>query len=346
MTTDTLEAKKSFSPKAFIDQSPHIFLLLLICLGSLALMGFDFVNWITMTVAGLAMGLLIFVMSSGMTLTFGLMGVLNLGHGAFITIGAFVGASVVLWIGDVFPTLQSSTNILVNLGAMVPALIIAFIVGGIAGYVFERIIIKPVGYHDHLKQILVTVGGAIIIGQLIVVFWGPNEIPLPRPEGLRGAWILGPVAIEKFRIYAVFLGLGIYFGMLALINKTKVGLLIRAGVENSEMVEAFGYRIKLLFIAVFMAGSALAAFGGVMWGLYEELLTIQIGELRLVEVIIVIIIGGLGSIKGCFYGALLVGLIRNYVGFIEPTFAEFSAVALMVGVLMWRPQGLIPVIRM
>ena len=336
MTAQTLEAKKSFSVKGWIESYPHHFLLLLIAVPSLFAM--PFTTWITMTVAGLAMGLMIFIMASGMTLTFGLMSVLNLGHGAFITLGAFAGASTLLYFGAAGGTGWGAVWVII------PALLAAIVLGGGLGYIFERVIIRPV-YADHLKQILVTVGGAIVVAELIIVVWGPNEIPLPRPDILRGSFIMGNVSFEKYRLLAVIIGLAIYFGMLAVINKPKVGLLIRAGVEKVEMVEALGYRVRLLFIGVFVAGSALAAIGGVMWGLYEEMIHVHMGDLRLVQVIIVIIIGGLGSITGCFYGALMVGLLTNYVGFVEPSVAEFSSIALMVLVLMWRPQGLIPVIK-
>lgn len=316
---------------------PHYGLLFAVALAGIFLMPLDV--WLALTVAGLAMGLILFVLSSGMTLIFGLMGVLNLAHGAFITLGAYVGAAVYLMLsGD--PALADWPQVFFILPAVLAAVVAACIVG----VVFERVMIKPV-YNDHLRQILVTVGGAIIITQLLVVFWGPSAIAMPRPEMLNGAFIIGGVAYEKFRLFAVGAGLLIYWGMLAVIHKTRVGLLIRAGVENGEMVQALGYRIKLLFIAVFAAGCGLAAFGGVLWGFYQELLHVELGALLLVNVIIVIIMGGLGSITGCFYSALVVGLLTSYMGFVAPTFAQFSSIVLMVLVLMWRPQGLIPVIR-
>lgn len=353
MTTQALEQPKTFNLADWIETKPHYFLLALIAiLGMVGMVwyyaaqpttdGFGEAlldagaSWLNMTVAGLAMGLMIFIMASGMTLVFGLMHVLNLGHGAFITLGAYGGGLALLALyGD------SSWG---NLAMLLPALLAAIVLAGALGLVFERVIIKPV-YDNPLKQILVTVGGSIIVIQLIIMWAGPNEIPLPRPEVLRGSLTYGNIQIEKYRLLAVVVGLLIFWGMLALINKTRVGLLIRAGVENLEMVESLGYRIKLLFISVFIVGSALAAVGGVMWGLYEEMLHVHMGDQRLVQVIIVIIIGGLGSITGCFYGALLVGLVANYVGLLFPFAAEFAAIGLMVAVLMWRPQGLIPVIK-
>ena len=285
--------------------------------------------------------------SSG-TLTFGLMGVLNLAHGAFISLGAFAGATVMtFWMQDT----TAHADLLVNLLAILPAMLFAMVVAGLVGLVFEHLVIKPV-YGDHLKQILVTVGGSIILMQLIEVVWGANDMPVPRPESLQGAFIIGNsvpliggIALEKFRLVAVVLGLAVYALMLWIIDRTRIGILIRAGVESREMVEIQGYRIHLLFLGVFVAGSALAGLGGVMWGMYQEILSPHMGDQMMISVIVVIILGGLGSIRGCFYGAVLVGLVNLYVGFLEPRLAAVATVGLMVGVLMWRPQGLIPVIK-
>ena len=131
--------------------------------------------------------------------------------------------------------------------------------------------------------------------------------------------------------------------MLFTLNRTKLGLLIRAGVQDREMVESLGYRIRRLFVGVFATGSALAGLGGVMWGLYQQNVTPQIGAQVNVLIFIVIIIGGLGSTLGCFVGALAVGLLANYAGFLAPKVALFSNIGLMVAVLLWRPRGLYPV---
>ena len=130
---------------------------------------------------------------------------------------------------------------------------------------------------------------------------------------------------------------------MLVLNRTKIGLLIRAGVENREMVEALGYRIDRLFVGVFMASTALAGLGGVLWGLYREQVHASMGGELLVLVFIVIIIGGLGSVGGCFTGAILVALISNYAGFLAPKLALVSNILLMVVVLLWRPRGLYPV---
>ena len=213
-----------------------------------------------------------------------------------------------------------------------------------AGAFFERVIVRPV-YGSHLKQILVTMGGLIITEQLIHALWGASPIPIPLPQALRGAFVVGDMAMERYRVAAVVIGLTVYGLMHLVLNRTRLGLLIRAGVENPEMVEALGYRIRRLFVAVFIAGSALAGLGGVMWAFYRQTLTAGMGMEVMVLVFTVIIIGGLGSIGGCFIGSLLVALVANYVGFLAPKVALVSNILVMALVLVWRPQGLFPVAR-
>src|SRR5216684_1025288 len=260
--------------------------LVLPLLAAAALPAMSFSTWLTLTVAGVAMGMMLFLMASGLTLIFGLMDVLNFAHGAFITLGAYVAVSV-----------------------------------------------------------LAALAGCSVAEQLIVALWGPNPLPLPKPASFRGSIILGGAAIEKYRIIAVALGLAVYLALHLVLNRTRIGLLVRAGVENREMVEALGYRIHRLFIGVFVAGTALAGMGGVMWGIYQELVTRAIGADMTILVFIILIIGGLGSVSGCFVGALLVGLLTNYVGFLAPKLALGSNIMLMAAILLWRPRGLFPVAK-
>ena len=295
-------------------------------------------SWVTLTVAGLAMGMIIFVIASGLTLVFGLMDVLNFGHGVFIALGAFVATTVLGFMAD----WTSAETLSLNLMAVFVAMVVAMAVTGALGLAFERYIVQPV-YGQHLKQILITMGGMIIGEELIKVIWGPAQIALPLPEALRGSLFLGDAAVEKYRLLAVVVGLAVFAALTWLLTRTKLGLLIRAGVQDREMVEALGYRIKRLFVGVFVAGSALAGLGGVLWGLYQQSVTPQMGAQVNVLIFIVIIIGGLGSTGGALIGALLVGLMANYTGFLAPKVALFSNIALMVGVLLWRPQGVYPV---
>jgi branched-chain amino acid transport system permease protein len=298
-------------------------------------------TWVTLTVAGLAMGMIIFIIASGLTLVFGLMDVLNFGHGVFIAFGAFIATTVMggmtVWAGD-----SGAAQLL----AVFCAMVVAFAAAAALGWAFERVIVRPV-YGLHLKQILITMGGMIIGEELIKVIWGPQQIPLPLPEVLRGAFLLavfGDVAaVEKYRVLATGIGTVVFIAMAYTLARTKIGLLIRAGVQDREMVESLGYRIRRLFVGVFVAGSALAGLGGVLWGLYQQNVVPQIGGQVNVLLFIVIIIGGLGSTLGCFVGALLVGLMANYTGFLAPKVALFSNIGLMVAILLWRPQGLYPV---
>jgi branched-chain amino acid transport system permease protein len=188
-------------------------------------------------------------------------------------------------------------------------------------------------------------GGMIVIEELIKSIWGTQQIPLPLPEALRGAFILGDAAIERFRLLAVLIGLIVLAILMMILGRTKIGLLVRAGVEDREMVESLGYPVRRLFIGVFVAGSALAGLGGVLWGMYQQTITPQIGAQVNVLIFIVIIIGGLGSVMGSFVAALLVGLMGNYTGFLAPKLALFSNIALMVAILIWRPEGLRPVTK-
>jgi len=314
-----------------------LLLVLALAVIALPLVG-SFSTWVTLTFAGLAMGMIIFIVASGMTLVFGLMDVLNFGHGLFIAIGAYMAATV---LGSMADWTQSG-SLWSNLIAVLPAMIVGMLVAGAVGLAFERVIVRPV-YGQHLKQILITMGGMIIGEEIIKMMWGPQAITLPLPESLRGAFLLGDAAIEKYRVVALVVGLIVLGGMLWVLNRTKLGLLIRAGVEDREMVESLGYRIRHLFVGVFVAGSMLAGLGGVLWGMYQQSIVPQLGAQVNVLIFIVIMIGGLGSTVGCLIGALLVGLMANYTGFLMPKAALFSNIALMVAILLWRPQGVYPV---
>ncbi|MGO4524234.1 branched-chain amino acid ABC transporter permease [Microvirga sp. 2MCAF35] len=325
-------------PRAKTDWLP------LLLVPALALLALPFVGspstWVTLTVAGLAMGMMIFLMASGLTLVFGLMDIINFGHGVFISLGAY---ATLLVLGPLAGW-ATADSIGLNLALLLLCILAAMAVTGAAGAVFERVIVRPV-YGSHLKQILVTMGGLIVTEQLIHAIWGASPIPIPLPQSLRGAFVLGDIVMERYRVVAVAIGLVVFMGMQLLLNRTRIGLLIRAGVENPEMVEALGYRIRRLFVSVFVAGSALAGLGGVMWAFYRQTLTAGMGMEVMVLVFIVIIIGGLGSVGGCFVGSILVALVANYVGFIEPKLALISNILVMALVLIWRPQGLFPVAR-
>ncbi|QFT60025.1 High-affinity branched-chain amino acid transport system permease protein LivH [Sulfitobacter sp. THAF37] len=296
-------------------------------------------SWVTLTVAGLSMGMMVFLMASGLSLVFGLMDVLNFGHSAFISFGAFVAATVLAALST-----WLDGGWMLATAALALALLAAIAFGLAAGLFFETVIIRPV-YRDHLRQILITMGALIVSEQIILAVWGGTPVSVPRPAFLEGAWIVGDVSMEIYRLFAVGLGVAVFSGLMVLLNRTRIGLLIRAGVENREMVEALGFKINRLFIGVFMLGSALAALGGAMWAGYETLITPALGGEMMIVVFIVVIIGGLGSIEGTLLGAIIVGLTANYIGYLAPKLALASNMILMMAILMWRPSGLRPAVK-
>ncbi len=309
--------------------------LVLPALMVLALAAMKFSAWLTLTVAGLAVGCMLFLAAIGLTLIFGLMDVLNFAHGGFVTLGAFIVAAV-------FAALPASGGgAAAALGVVALALAAAAVAGGGLGLVFERLLIRRVAGAP-LRQILITVGGGIILQQMLIVLFGAEPLALPRPEALRGGFIIAGAAVERYRLMVCLLGLVVYAATHLALNRTRLGLLIRAAVENREMVEALGFRAERLFRLVFAAGTALAAIGGVVWALYAGMVTADLGADIIILIFIVVIIGGLGSVSGCFLASLLLGLANNYVGFLAPKLALGTDIALMLIVLLWRPRGLLP----
>ena len=279
---------------------------------------------LSQTVNGIVLGFLYVLMAIGLTVIFGLLGIVNFAHGAFFALGAYFALSLYQAFGW-------------------PAVIFAPILLGIVAMAAEVLLFRRTYGKEPLVNLIVTFALALLIEALIKVIWGPQQIPLPLPEGMRGSWLSGDAAVEKYRVVAVIVGVLVFAALAWTLSRTKVGLLIRAGVQDREMVESLGYRIRRLFIGVFVVGSALAGLGGVMWGLYQQNVIPQMGAQVNILIFIVIIIGGLGSTTGALIGALMVGLMANYTGFLAPKVALFSNIALMVAVLLWRPQGVYPV---
>ena len=379
-------SSSGFNPLDLIDKRAELFALGLILIGSM-LIGqitgmLNITMWLELTLAGLSMGLIMFLMSSGFTLVFGLMGIFNLAHGAFIALGAYLGFQMI-WIIDVgtrvvetkpqvvkigkkvIPIMKDGVPVMKtiileqgwfysegwasSLGAFILGILFAALVAGFAGFLFERVVVKPV-YDNPLKQILVTMGGGIIIRELLIAGW---EMPFefPKPPFLAGmnfttfgGIFSSDVSIETFRIFGGVIGLVVFIAMVIALNYTKIGLLIRAGVESKEMVEVHGYRIKLLFILVFAVAIILAACGGVFWSQYAQMVDFDMGNTLLILVVVSIIVGGMGSVYGCFIGSILITLMMNYTNsMLSVIGGEMSAVLLMVAILMWRPQGLKPI---
>jgi branched-chain amino acid transport system permease protein len=338
MTSTAAPAPPAELPQPKTDWIP-ILLVPVLAIAALPLFG-DTSAWVTLTLAGLAMGMMIFLMASGLTLVFGLMDVINFGHGVFISLGAY---AALIALGPLAAWGQAD-SVALNLALLLACIVVAAGRdrggrGGVrAGDRAARLRQPPeADPRHHGRAHRRRAGDPRDLGRV--------AHPVALPQTLRGAFVLGDIVMERYRVVAVVIGL-VTFGLMYLIlNRTRIGLIIRAGVENPEMVEALGYRIRRLFVGVFVAGSALAGLGGVMWGFYRQTLTAGMGMEVMVLVFIVIIVGGLGSIGGCFVGSLLVALVANYVGFLAPKLALISNILVMALVLVWRPQGLFPVAR-
>jgi branched-chain amino acid transport system permease protein len=294
--------------------------------------------YLTLTVAGLAMGMLIFLVASGLTLIFGLMDVLNFAHGALFSWGAYVGFTAAVALNGRLGWVEAPA-VGVNLLLLAAALLGAGAATLALGIVVERVIVRPV-YGQHLFQILITLGATIVLEELIRIVWGPNDQVMPVPVTFQGSWDLADVVVLRFPVMAIVLGLAVYAGMQLVLKRTRVGLIVRAGVENTEMVQVMGHDISRYFTGVFAAGSALAGMGGLMWAMFSQSVRPAMGGEQLIFAFVVVIIGGLGSVTGSLVGALLVGLSYNYVAYLLPKAAIGVTMALMVAVLLVRPTGL------
>ena len=295
-------------------------------------------TYLTLTVAGVAMGMLIFLVASGLTLIFGLMDVLNFAHGALFSWGAYAGFGMAMVL-DARWGWAASPSVGVNALLLLAAIGAATVSAIALGVLLERVIVRPV-YGQHLFQILITLGASIVLEEFIRILWGPNDQVMPVPATMQGSWDVADVVVLRVPVVAIVLGLVVYAGMQWLLKRTRVGLIVRAGVENGEMVQVMGHNIYRYFTGVFAVGSALAGVGGLMWAIFSQSVRPAMGAEQLIFAFIVVIIGGLGSVTGSLVGALLVGLSYNYVAYLVPKAAIGVTMALMVIVLLLRPAGL------
>lgn len=298
----------------------------------------DPTTYLVLTTAGLAFGMLLFMVASGMTIIFGLMDVLNLAHGALFALGAYAGGYWLLNLLEKLGWVEFGT-----VGQSIVSLLSAILAGALAsallGIILERIIIRGV-YGDHLKQIMVTMGVLYVITEITKILWGASPEVVLVPMMFQGSYDIFDVIISKFRVVAIILGVIIFAGIQLVLLKTKIGLIVRAGVENREAVQAAGYNINRIFTGVFAAGAALAGIGGTMWCIFQEQVYPDIGLENLIFALIVVIIGGLGSVTGSFLGAIIVGLASNYVAFLWPKLALGVNILIMATILLIRPWGL------
>ncbi len=304
----------------------------------LPLIWIDTTTYLVLTVAGLTMGMLLFLAASGFTLIFGLMDVLNLAHGAFFSWGAYAGFSTLVLLNSV-GWVETGT-VSQSIYSLLIVLAVALAVGAIVGLILEQLLIRGV-YGDHLKQILITMGASLIMAEIIRVVWGPNDEVTLVPAALTGSWDLFDVVINKFRAVSIIVGVAVFVAMQLVLKKTKLGIIVRGGVENREMVQAMGYDIQRIFTGVFCAGTAFAAMGGAMWSLFKEQIYPDMGSENLIFALIIVIVGGMGSVTGSFLGAIMVGLAFNYVAFLVPKLALGVNILLMVVILLIKPTGLL-----
>ena len=295
-------------------------------------------TYLTLTVAGVAMGMLIFLVASGLTLIFGLMDVLNFAHGALFSWGAYAGFSMAVLLDGRWGW-AASPSVGANAALLLAAIAASTVVAVVLGVLLERVIVRPV-YGQHLFQILITLGATIVLEELIRILWGPNDQVMPVPATIQGSWDVADVVVLRVPVVAIGLGLVVYAGMQWLLKRTRVGLIVRAGVENGEMIQVMGHNIHRYFTAVFAAGSALAGVGGLMWAIFSQSVRPTMGGEQLIFAFIVVIIGGLGSVTGSLVGALVVGLSYNYVAYLLPKAAIGVTMVLMVIILLLRPSGL------
>ena len=301
----------------------------------LPLLGMDMTTYLTLTIAGVAMGMMIFLVASGMSLIFGLMDVINFAHGVCFAWGAYVAFSVF----NYFDKLVAADSLLANFTVFLMAVVAAMIVVGIVGIIMERVLVRRV-YGSHLFQILITFGGMVVLRELIKIVWGPNDEVMAIPLKFQGSWNILDIIILKYPIYAILLGLVVFVIIQLVLKQTKLGKIVRAGVENPDMVQAMGHNIFLMFTGVFAVGAALAAVGGVAMAIFSVQVYPDMGDAYLIFAFIVVIIGGLGSITGSLVGALIVGLSYNYVAYLLPPVAVGVNILIMVIILLIKPTGL------
>lgn len=291
---------------------------------------------------GLQFGVMLFLLAAGLTLIFGIMGVINLAHGSLYMVGAYAAA---------FAAAQTGSFLFAVLAGLAAA---AFI-----GMVMELVVLRRLYARDHLDQVLATFALILIFNQSVTLLFGRQPLFVAIPSALNGSVQLLPgLTYPVYRLAIIAVGLLVALGLYLLINRTRVGMLVRAGATHREMVRALGVDIRLLYTAVFALGALLAGLAGLMAG---PILAVQVGmgEQILIMTFVVVVIGGVGSIRGAFFGALLVGLVDTSLRAFMPgllrqvmTGSEADALGaglasmgiylLMAIVLLVRPKGLFP----
>jgi branched-chain amino acid transport system permease protein len=275
---------------------------------------------------GLQLGLMLFLMAAGLTLVLGIMDTINLAHGSLYMVGAYLTAAVA----------QAS-------GSFLAGVLVAIAATAALGAVIEVTVLRALYRRDHLSQVLATFALILIANEAVRMAWGVQPVALATPAALSGPVELLPgFQYPAWRLLLIAVGLAVAVLLFVLVNHTRAGMRVRAGASNREMAEVMGVDVKRLFTVVFAIGAALCALAGALLG---PLLAVQVGmgESILILAFVVVVIGGIGSIRGAFVGALLVGFVDTLGRtLLVPALASIAIYVLMAAVLAWRPQGLFP----
>jgi branched-chain amino acid transport system permease protein len=270
---------------------------------------------------GLTLAALLFIVASGFTLIFGLLRIVNLAHGALYLFGGYIGYTAATLTGNFVLGIVGAMAAVAVMGVVLDVGLLRFVSG------FE------------LREVLLTLGVAFVLNDLALVIWGGDTFTVPVPEALRGALHVGSLFYPKYRIFVLALGIVVFVALWLLMHRTRLGALIRAGVDDAEMVEATGVNIRRVFLVTFMLGSALAGLGGTVGGAFLTLYPTADAEI-LVFSLAVVIIGGYGSLVGAAVGSLLVGLLNTVGQVMFPELAYFVIFGPMAAILAFRPLGL------
>ena len=286
-------------------------------------------TFILLTVTGIGLGALYFLIASGLSLIYGLMGVLNFAHGAFITAGAYG-----MWFTE------SKLGGLSVLPRFLAGALVGLAVGGVFAALVEIVLIRPL-YRRHIEQVLVTVGLGLATTALVVAIWGNDARPVPAPRWLGETTTLAGAHIPNDRFVLILTAVAVLFALTAFLKRTRYGLIIRAGVENRAMVTALGIDVRRAFTLVFAIGGVAAALAGVLGNVYFSTVDPQRGTSLLIFAFIVVVIGGLGSLRGTAVAAVVVGLVQQYANYYASSgLGDLSVVLLLGLVLLARPGGL------
>ncbi|EWT01894.1 ABC transporter permease [Intrasporangium oryzae NRRL B-24470] len=287
-------------------------------------------DFVLLATTGLALGALYFLAASGLSLIYGLMGVLNFAHGAFMMVGAYAGW---LTMTDLPPSLSVGVRLLV-------AAVVAVALGAAVGVVVEVVLIRPL-YRHHIQQVLVTVGLSLASVAAAQGIWGADPRPVEKPDWMSGTTSLLGARLPTDRFVYVVAALAVLAGLLALLRLTRLGLIIRAGVENRTMVQALGIDVQRTFTIVFAIGGAAAALAGILYAQYAGSVSPAQGGSLLIFAFIVVVIGGMGSIVGTAVAAVAVGLVQQLANYYAASgVGDLSVVLLLALVLLLRPTSL------